>query len=54
MLDLNKRLQDARLEQEKTQLSRQIEATDAAIDTLVYELYGLTPEDIEIVEGRGK
>jgi len=54
MLDLNKRLQDARLEQEKTQLSRQIAATDGAIDTLVYELYGLTEEEIAIVEGAGK
>jgi hypothetical protein len=53
ILDLNKRLQDARLEQEKTLLSRQIEATDAAIDTLVYELYGLTDEEIAIVEGKG-
>jgi len=51
MLDLNKRLQDARLEQEKTQLSRQIEATDASIDKLVYELYGLTGDEIAIVEG---
>jgi hypothetical protein len=33
MLDLNKRLQDAKLEHEKTLLQRQIEATDAAIDT---------------------
>ena len=54
MLDLNKKMQDARLDQEKTLLSRQIEATDAAIDTLVYELYGLTPEEIAIVEGTGK
>ena len=51
MLDLNKKVQDARLDQEKTLLSRQIEATDAAIDKLVYELYGLTPEEIAIVEG---
>ena len=51
MLDLNKKLQDARLEQEKTLLSRQIEATDASIDKLVYELYGLTEEEIKIVEG---
>jgi len=50
----SKKVQDARLEQEKTLLSRQIEATDAAIDPLVYELYGLTPEEIAIVEGRGK
>ena len=31
-------------------LARQIESTDAAIDRLVYELYGLSPEEIEIVE----
>ena len=54
MLDLNKKVQDARLEQEKTQLSRQIEATDASIDKLVYELYGLTEEEIAVVEGSGK
>jgi hypothetical protein len=40
ILDLNKKVQDARLKQEKTQLSRQIEATDVAIDKQVYELYG--------------
>jgi len=51
---LNKKLQDARLEQEKTQLSRQIAATDGAIDKLVYKLYGLTEEEIAIVEGSGK
>ena len=51
MLDLNKRLQDASLDHEKELLSRQVEATDAAIDKLVYELYGLTEEEIAIVEG---
>jgi hypothetical protein len=51
MLDLNKRLQDAKLEHEKTLLSRQVEAADASIDKLVYELYGLTEEEIAIVEG---
>ena len=39
------------LEQEKTMLSRQIEATDGAIDKLVCELHGLTEEKIAIVEG---
>ena len=43
-------LQDARLEQEKTMLSRQIEATDASIDKLVYDLYGLTEEEIRVLE----
>lgn len=33
-------------------IQRQIEATDKQIDTLVYELYGLTEEEIEIVEGK--
>ena len=27
--------------------------TDAQIDRLVYELYGLTEEEIRIVEGKG-
>jgi len=31
---------------------RQIAATDRQIDQLVYELYGLTEEEIRIVEGR--
>jgi hypothetical protein len=35
-------------------LQRQIEATDATIDKLVYELYGLTEDEIGIVEGRGE
>jgi hypothetical protein len=51
MLASNKKLQDAKLDHEKTLLSRQIEATDTAIDKLVYELYGLTEEDIKVVEG---
>jgi hypothetical protein len=50
MLDLNKRLQDATLDHDKTLLFRQIEATDASIDKLVYELYGLTEEEIMVVE----
>jgi len=51
MLDLNKRLQGATLDHEKTLLSWQVEATDGAIDRLVYELYGLTDDEIKIVEG---
>jgi len=51
---LNKKLQDATLDHEKTLLSRQVEATDASIDKLVYELYGLTDEEIAVVEGNAK
>ena len=36
---------------DKQLYQRQIEATDRQIDALVYELYGLTGEEIEIVEG---
>jgi hypothetical protein len=50
MLELKKRL--PRTPQEKERGKREIEATDAEIDQLVYELYGLTDEEIRIVEGR--
>jgi type I restriction-modification system DNA methylase subunit len=51
MLSLNKQLASAKTDHEKTSLQRQIEATDRQIDKLVYELYGLTEEEIGIVEG---
>lgn len=35
------------------ELDEQIERTDALIDDMVYELYGLTDEEIEIVEAVG-
>ena len=52
MLSLHKRLSAAGLPQEKEHLQRQIDQTDRQIDALVYELYGLTEEEIKIVEGR--
>jgi hypothetical protein len=48
MLDLHK--QTPATPQEKEQLQRQIAATDRQIDTLVYQLYGLTDEEIALVE----
>jgi len=50
MLDLHKRLVETKTSHEKTLLQRQIEATDKQIDRLVYELYGLTEEEIRIIE----
>ncbi len=50
IMDLHKQLQDAKIPQAQTLLKRQIEATDRQIDRLVYALYGLTEEEIEIVE----
>jgi type I restriction-modification system DNA methylase subunit len=51
MLELHQRLAAARTPPEKTSLDRQIAAIDAQIDRLVYELYGLSAEEIRIVEG---
>jgi hypothetical protein len=34
----------------QTALQRQIDATDRQIDQLVYQLYGLTEDEIKIVE----
>lgn len=52
MLSLNKQLQTAKTDHEKTSLQRQIDLTDKQIDLLVYELYGLTENEIKIVEGK--
>ena len=35
---------------EKTKIQRQIETTDRKIDELVYQLYGLTDDEIKLVE----
>jgi len=49
VLDLHKKLHAATIPADKQLYQRQIEATDAEIDALVYELYGLTEEEIAIV-----
>jgi hypothetical protein len=54
MLEMHKKLAGARTPQEKTALERQIVATDTQIDRLVYDLYGLTEDEIKIVEGSEK
>ena len=50
MLELQKKHHDARMERDKELYERQIKLVDAQIDKLVYELYGLTDEEIEIIE----
>jgi hypothetical protein len=44
----------AKSELQKTIIQRQIDATDAEIDRLVYELYGLTDAEIATVENSDK
>lgn len=41
----------ARTPAEQTALARQIATMDWQMDRLVYELYGLTDEEVKIVEG---
>ena len=47
---LHERLAEARIERERTVIGHQISATDRQIDSLVYELYGLTDKEIQTVE----
>jgi hypothetical protein len=54
MLSLHRQLPTARTPDEETRLQRQIDATDHQIDQLVYELYGLTEKEIQIVEEGAK
>jgi hypothetical protein len=53
MLSLNKKLALAKADHDKTSLKRMIDHADTEIDALVYKLYALTPDEIEIVEGKG-
>ncbi len=50
MLTLHEQVSQTRVTHDRTSLARQIDATDQEIDRLVYELYGLTDEEIRIVE----
>jgi hypothetical protein len=54
MLALNEQLLDSKSTAQKEIIQRQIDATDREIDQLVYELYGLTKDEIKIVEGETK
>ncbi len=50
MLALQEGMAAARIERERTVVGHQISATERQIDRLVYELYGLTEEEIRIIE----
>jgi hypothetical protein len=50
MLALHRQLAPARTDHEQTNLRRQIDDADRQINLLVYDLYGLTEQEIRIVE----
>jgi flagellar biosynthesis chaperone FliJ len=54
MLTLNEQLANSMSAAQKLIIQRQIDATDREIDQLVYELYGLTKDEIKIVDGETK
>ena len=51
MLELQKKYHETRMVQDKELYERQIKIVDAQIDRLVCELYGLTEEEVKVVEG---
>ena len=51
LLLLNKELQSATLPEKIEQLKQRIEYNEDKINTLVYALYGLTEEEVKVVEG---
>ena len=50
MLDLHKKLPQAKIPHTKEVIERDIAATDKRIDLLVYDLYGLTEKEIRVLE----
>ena len=50
MLELQKKHQEARMEQDKELYERPIKIVDTQIDKLVYDLYGLTEGEVRVVE----
>ena len=51
MLELQKKYHETRMERDKGLYERQIRIVEAQIDRLVYDLYGLTEEEVKVVEG---
>ena len=51
MLETQKKAHSAKSESDKKHYQQKIEMLDKQIDDLVYKLYGLTPEEIKVVEG---
>ncbi len=50
MCKIGKESPQTKTPDEKNRIQRQIDTSDQQIDQMVYELYGLTEEEIQIVE----
>jgi hypothetical protein len=51
MLEFQKKYQESGMDRDKELYERQIKIIDARIDRRIYELYGLTEEEIRVVDG---
>jgi len=51
MLETKKRLAEAKRDSEREIIQRKCDYLDSEIDRLVYELYGLSEEEVKVVEG---
>jgi len=51
MLELHKQSAVVRSPLDKERVGREIESMDKYIDRLVYELYGLSEDDVKVVKG---
>jgi adenine-specific DNA-methyltransferase len=50
LLRLQNKYNEAMMERDKELYERQIKISDAQIDKLIYELYGLAEEEIKLIE----
>nr|QNO56313.1 hypothetical protein HFIEAGJK_00030 [Methanosarcinales archaeon ANME-1 ERB7] len=50
MHELQNKYHETRMDRDKEFYERQIRIVDAQIDRLVYDLYGLTEEEVRVVE----
>ena len=54
MLALVPKLRSAKNEKERGVLQNAVDSADRKIDDIVYDIYGLTPDEIALVEGGEK
>ena len=52
MIEINKKLNNEKNPDVVTMLRRKVEAIDGEIDKIVYKLYDLTEEEIDIIENK--
>jgi len=50
LIELTKKLESINLEREKEIIQKQINALEKQNDEIIYKLYGLTKEEIDVIE----